>query len=71
MDKCSYKFVKVGDLDATIESDGAVAQGELTAHAKYMDTGCTFTFTDTDNMRKMKIKPKLSFHGAKKKNGKK
>ena len=71
VDKCSYKFVKVGDLDATIESDGAVAQGELTAHAKYMDTGCTFTFTDTDNMRKMKIKPKLSFHGAKKKNGKK
>ncbi len=62
----SYKFVKTTNLDASVESNGAVAQGKLVAPAKFVDLGCSFTFTNTDNLRKMKIKPLMSVHKPRK-----
>ena len=31
-------------------------------------TGAVFSFTNTDNMRKLKVKPHLNFHRKRKKN---
>ena len=62
VEQVSYKFVTVKNLDVSIESDGAVAEGVLNAHHKFLDLGCAFSFTDTDDLEKLKIKPKLKVH---------
>ena len=62
VDKASYKFLSTSDLDVVINSDGAVAKGTLNAPHKFLDLGCTFTFTNTSEMRKMKIKPLVKLH---------
>ena len=67
IEKANYKFVKVSNLQITIDSDGAVATGHLFSGGKYIDLSCDFTFTDTDDMKKTKIKPKLSIHSGKSK----
>lgn len=58
----SYKFVSTRDLDIQIVSDGAVAEGSVNAAGKWMDLSCTFSFTNTSEMQKIKIKPKAKFH---------
>ncbi len=60
--RASYKFVSTHNLDVSLESDGAVANGSVIAPARFIDLGCSFIFTDTDNLHKMKIKPGISFH---------
>lgn len=65
VNKASYKFVESHDLQVSIVSDGAMAEGVLVAPHKFIDLGCTFTFTDTDNMSGMKVKPNIGFHKAK------
>lgn len=62
----SWKFVKVDNLDVTIDSDGAIAQGEVEAPGKFVDLGCTFSFNDTEQLQKIHITPKVSFHKARK-----
>ena len=57
-----YKFIKVHNLVAEINSDGAVAQGSVVEKGKRMDIGCTFSFTNTNEMQKTKIKPGIRFH---------
>ena len=46
----------------TIKSNGAVAEGEVNIRGKRLDVLCEFSFTNTNEMHKMKIKPKLKFH---------
>ena len=60
--RASYKFVATKNLDVTIESNGAVAEGSLMAPGKLMDLSCTFSFTNTNEMHKMKINPKVKMH---------
>ena len=67
VDKASYKFIKVKDVKITIDSDGALATGHLFSPGKFVDLGCDFTFTNTDEMKKTKIKPKMSIHSGKSK----
>lgn len=62
VDKVSYKFVSLGNIDVDIESDGAIARGNLVAPHKFLDLGCTFTFTNTDELQKLKVKPSLKRH---------
>ncbi|MBR1550749.1 MAG: hypothetical protein IJ632_00325 [Muribaculaceae bacterium] len=62
VDKASYKFISTSDLDVEINSDGAEAQGTLNAPHKFMDLGCSFSFTNTSEMHKMKIKPLVKLH---------
>ena len=57
--RASYKFVRTRDLTVHIVSDGAVAQGSLDAPGKWMDLSCTFSFTNTNEMQKTKINPKM------------
>ena len=60
--RASYKFVRTHNLTVSIVSDGAVAQGTLDAPGKWMDLSCTFSFTNTNEMHKTKIKPKMKLH---------
>ena len=62
----SYGIVTVRNVSATINSDGAVADGKIIDRGKYVDLMCGFTFTDTNEMRKTKIKPGIKFHGKRK-----
>ena len=55
IDDCSYKKKHVRNLSVTIESDGAEAVGELVHTGKLIDLNCSFSFTDTDAMHKIKI----------------
>ena len=57
-----YKKIKVRNLFAELESDGAVATGNITVKGKRMDVLCGFSFTNTNEMRKTKIKPGIRFH---------
>lgn len=60
--EASYKGVKVTDVYANIVSDGAVAEGKLKMKGALADILCSFSFTDTDEMKKTKIKPGIRFH---------
>ena len=67
--KAKYKFVTVTDIAAHIVSDGAVAEGHINMKGKLADVLCSFSFTNTDEMRKTKIKPgvRLNLFGKKEK----
>ncbi|MBO7591324.1 MAG: AsmA family protein [Prevotella sp.] len=57
-----YKKIKVRNLIAELESDGAVATGNITVKGKRVDVLCGFSFTNTNEMKKTKIKPGIRFH---------
>ena len=57
-----YKLLHVRNTVVTIKSNGAVAEGEVNVRGKRLDVMCEFSFTNTNEMHKMKIKPKLKFH---------
>ena len=60
--QAQFKKVKVRNVVANIKSDGAVADGNLTVKGSRVDVLCSFSFTNTNEMRKTKIKPGLKFH---------
>ncbi len=62
VDTASYKFIKVTNADVKIVSNGAIAEGYLKAPGKLADLSCTFSFTNTNEMKKTKIKPGIRFH---------
>lgn len=58
-----YKKLKVRNVDLDVESDGAVATGSMHTRGRHMDLMCNFSFTNTDDMKKMKItKPGIKLH---------
>lgn len=65
VDEAAYKKLKVRNIFVTMVSDGAVADGKMTVKGKRLDVLCGFTFTNTEDMEKMKVKvkPGLKFHG--------
>lgn len=64
VDDCSFKGIHVRRLTADITSDGAVATGDVKQLGKHRDLFFSFSFTDTNNMSKMKIThPGIKFHG--------
>ena len=60
--EAQYKKVKVRNVEAHIKSDGAVADGNLTVKGSRVDVLCSFSFTNTNEMKKTKIKPGIRFH---------
>ena len=60
--EAKYKKVKVRNVVADMKSDGAVAKGNLTMKGGRVDVLCGFSFTNTNEMRKTKIKPGIRFH---------
>ena len=61
--EASYFVAKTTNLQAHIASDGALAEGKLMMPGGHMDLYCTFSFTNTQDLKKMKIKPGVKFHG--------
>lgn len=62
VDEASYGILKVHDVDLSVKSDGVTAEGDLMAPHKFVDLSCSFTFTDTDNLSKLKVHPHLGLH---------
>jgi len=62
IDEAKYKFVKARNVIASLTSDGAVAEGKIDARGKRVDLLCSFSFTNTNEMKKTKIKPGIRFH---------
>ena len=62
-----YKKLKIDNVSAAITSDGAVAQGKIIQQNKLIDLLCSFTFTSTDTLHRMKIKPGLRWHRSQRK----
>jgi len=58
----SYKGVSVNDVEGEIKSNGAIAEGNVIQRHRYADVVCNFSFTNTDDMKKTKIKPGVKFH---------
>ena len=63
VDDCAYKGIHVRNLSANIKSDGAIASGDVIQQGKRRDIYFSFSFTNTDEMQKMKIThPGIKFH---------
>ena len=54
--------VRFSNIAAHIVSDGAIAEGKINMKGKLADILCSFSFTNTDEMKKTKIKPGIRFH---------
>ena len=59
--KVGYRMIHMKNIVTNIESDGAVADGDVTLKGSLTNLVVQFSFTNTDEMHKMKIKPKLNF----------
>lgn len=60
--EASYNKIKVKNVNVDIISDGAIAEGNIMMSGKVADTSLSFTFDDTQDMHKMKIKPRMKIH---------
>ena len=69
--KVGYRMIHMKNIVANIESDGAIADGDVTLKGSLTNLVVQFSFTNTDEMHKMKIKPKLNFKHNKDKKDKK
>ena len=59
--KVGYRMIHMKNIVANIESDGAIANGDVTLKGSLTNLILQFSFTNTDEMHKMKVKPRLSF----------
>lgn len=63
VDDATYMGVHIRNLTATFNSDGAIASGEVYKTGRIRDLYFSYSFTNTDEMHKMKIsKPGIKFH---------
>lgn len=69
--EAKYKIIKFKNVDVDIVSDGALAEGNLEADGSFAKTSLSFSFDDTKEMHKMKIKPKIKIHFLSSKKAKK
>ena len=60
--EASYKKIKLHNIHADIDCDGAVAEGKLNMKGRHTDLLCSFSVTQTQSLRKMKFKPGIRFH---------
>ena len=56
-----YRTIKLKNILANIDSDGAEAKGSVTLQGSLTDLMLEFMFTNTEEMHKMKVKPHLKF----------
>lgn len=59
--KVGYRMIHMKNIFANIQSDGAIADGDVTLKGSLTNLVVQFSFTNTEEMHKMKIKPKLNF----------
>ena len=59
--KVEYRKLPLKNIIANIDSDGAVAEGNVTLKGSLTDLMVEFSFTNTTEMQDMKVKPRLRF----------
>ena len=59
--KVGYRNIFLKNIIADIQSDGALANGSITMKGNLTDLMLEFSFTNTEEMHKMKVKPRLKF----------
>lgn len=57
-----YNIIKLKNIDTDIMSDGAIAHGTVAQKNRNIDLLCDFSFTDTDSIQSMKVKPHIKLH---------
>ena len=63
IDDCSYKGVHVRNVAVNVNSDGALASGDVVQQGNWRDISCSFSFANTDEMHKLKVThPRMRFH---------
>ncbi len=63
VDECSWRKIRLRNIDTDIISDGAVAEGNICLNGKRTDLLCAFSLTKTDSVNnKLKVKPGIRFH---------
>ena len=63
IDDCSYKGVHVRNVAVTVNSNGAEATGDVIQRGNWRDISCSFSFTDTNQMHKLKVsRGRMKFH---------
>ena len=63
VDDSNYLGIHIRNLAVALNSDGAIATGDVFQYGKHRDLYFSFSFTDTDEMHKLKItKPGIRFH---------
>jgi hypothetical protein len=63
VDDCLFKGIHFRNISATLNSDGAIAEGDVYKSGRIRDLFFHYSFTNTDEMHKMKItKPGIKFH---------
>jgi len=62
LSEANYKKIKVVHVTARVVSDGAVATGYVEQKNKRSDLSCDFSFTSTDELKRLKAKPRVKLH---------
>ena len=63
VEDCVYMGLHVRNLTANLKSDGAIATGDVYQSGKIRDLFFSYSFTNTDEMHKMRVtKPGIKFH---------
>ena len=57
----AYRDIVLKNLHVSIESDGALADGDITLKGNMTDLMLEFSFTNTAEMQKVKVKPRLKY----------
>lgn len=56
-----YRNISLENLLVSMESDGAIAEGHVTLKGNMTDLMLEFSFTNTAEMQKVKVKPRLKY----------
>ena len=56
-----YRNISLENLLVSMESDGAIAEGHVTLKGNMTDLMLEFSFTNTAEMQKIKVKPRLKY----------
>ncbi len=62
VDEAKYGIIKAKNVYCKIVSNGAIAEGMIKAPGSFATLSCTFSFTNTNEMKKTKIKPGIRFN---------
>ena len=62
VEEAKYGLIKARNVYCKIVSNGAIAEGMIKAPGSFATLSCTFSFTNTNEMKKTKIKPGIRFN---------
>ena len=60
--EANYKKIQVRNLLVDIKTDGKTAEGSIENDGKVADLSCDFSFSDTEKLSDMKVRPHVKFH---------